>query len=362
MTMNRSIMDHSSAPEPDASASDLLALVLSKRRLIARSTILVALAVGLIILALPRTYTVEVSTLPIAPTLPGGRVAGLAAQFGLGAIGTPAGQSPDFYATYLQSREIRLQAIERRVEFQQPAGWFNDGKPMWGDGSVLGLLNISSGDSLRARELAIAKLLDMVTVSVDRLAGTVNLKVTSQWAPFSTELANIYLDLLIDFNKEQRQSQAGAERRFVESRIQTARAELRQAEGSMQSFLERNRSWQSSPALILQHDRLGRDVSLKQSIVTSLAQSFEQARLDEVRDTPLLIVVQRATLPGMPDRRGLPFKVLGAAIAACFAATILVILADLLERARIGSRRSRDLSELLEATWQDCRAPWKLIL
>jgi uncharacterized protein involved in exopolysaccharide biosynthesis len=54
----------------------------------------------------------------------------------------------------------------------------------------------------------------------------------------------------------------------------------------MQAFLQANRQWANSPDLTFQHDRLERDIALRQQVYTTLVQSFEQARISEVRDTP----------------------------------------------------------------------------
>ena len=113
------------------------------------------------------------------------------------------------------------------------------------------------------------------------------------------------------FNLKSRQSQASAERRFTERRVAEAQAEARQAQDELQAFLQRNRDFRSSSQLNFAYERLADNVSLRQQIYTSVAQAYEQARIEEVRDTPVITLVEAPMLPARPDSR--PF---GRAIAA----------------------------------------------
>ena len=117
------------------------------------------------------------------------------------------------------------------------------------------------------------------------------------------------LALLDDFNRDTRRSQSSAERRFTEARQAQLRAELRASEDSAQRFLEDNRSGiATSPQLKFIYDRLQRGVTLKQQVYGNMVQAFEQARIDEVRDTPVITVVESPHRPARPVSRQLAIK------------------------------------------------------
>ena len=59
------------------------------------------------------------------------------------------------------------------------------------------------------------------------------------------------------------------------------------------------------PELNFQQERLQRQVQLQQQLYTTLSQSFEQAKIEEVRDTPVITVVEPPEAPVRPDPRGL---------------------------------------------------------
>jgi uncharacterized protein involved in exopolysaccharide biosynthesis len=118
--------------------------------------------------------------------------------------------------------------------------------------------------------------------------------------------------LLNEFNLQQRQSRALVERRFVESRRAEAEATLREAEASLRQFLERNRTYQSSPELRFEAGRLESAVELQRDVYTALNQAYEQARIEEVRNSPVVTVVQQPEGTAVPARALKVKLVLGA--------------------------------------------------
>jgi uncharacterized protein involved in exopolysaccharide biosynthesis len=96
-------------------------------------------------------------------------------------------------------------------------------------------------------------------------------------------------------------------------------------------FLEANRQWQDSPLLQFRHDGLQRKVTLRQTVLTTLVQSYEQARISEVRDTPVITVLQAPFLPPGPDPRR---RVLSAALGIVLGGMAGIVFAFLVEAFR----------------------------
>src|SRR5205814_260548 len=113
-----------------------------------------------------------------------------------------------------------------------------------------------------------------------------------------------------EFNTKRRQTQAAVERQFIEARLAEVRDEVATAEERLARFLRTNRLFQTSPELGFEHDRLDREVMLRQQLYTSLVQAYEQARIDEVRNTPVIVVVEQPRRPVKPESRGLLVKAL----------------------------------------------------
>jgi uncharacterized protein involved in exopolysaccharide biosynthesis len=111
-----------------------------------------------------------------------------------------------------------------------------------------------------------------------------------------------------EFNLRKRQEQASAEQAFVQARLDQARSQLRAAEDALQTFLQQNRQYAGDPALSFAHDRLRRDVDMRQVVYTSLSQAYEQASLQALRETPSIVVVQRPQVSTTPEGRGIALK------------------------------------------------------
>jgi uncharacterized protein involved in exopolysaccharide biosynthesis len=134
------------------------------------------------------------------------------------------------------------------------------------------------------------------------------------------------LDELDAFNVETRRSRAQAERKFTERRVVELRTELREAEDRLEEFLRRNRITQFSPELTFQRDRLAREISLRQQVYSTMVQAYEQAKIDEVRDTPVLTRITGPTLPSRPDGPG-PFRAMAFGFLLGVVATLLARVA-----------------------------------
>jgi uncharacterized protein involved in exopolysaccharide biosynthesis len=208
----------------------------------------------------------------------------------------------------------------------------------------------------RSREERLQKgarqLAKRIDVGVDRRTGIVSLEVEMPDRELAAAVANRMVDLLNRFNLERRQSQSKEERRFAEERLAAAERELRRAEQAHLAFLQRNRAYSESPLLSFEASRLSREVQVKQEVFLTLTKSYEQARISEVRDTPVLTVIDSAVPPALRTR---PRRVLGTIVAALLAGLAGVAAAYALDfRARARSQGRPDYEEMRTA-WVQAR-------
>lgn len=315
-----------------------LADALHHWRLFVSLPVLTGVITVVVTLLMPRDYT---STASFTPSSGGGQLsqlAGVVAQFGVNVPEAETNQSPAFYAQLIQSDDILKSAVES--EYRIPASESTDTVAQ----DLVSIFELQTGERATDIAEAVVKLRDRLSVRVDPSTGVVSVGVTTHLASLSKDLGKRLLDLLNDFNLDTRQTQAAAERRFLEGRVIAARADLRTVEDSLQAFLEHNRSYESSPRLTFDYDRLQRRVSLQQQVVTTLVQSLEQAKIDEVRNTPVITVVEPPEEPARPDRRYLLLKAVLAVILGLLVAVCWTFGLEWMRRARSeDSREYRDL-------------------
>jgi uncharacterized protein involved in exopolysaccharide biosynthesis len=296
----------------------------------------------------PRAYTTESSFIPQSSS-PTSSFSGIAAQIGIALpIGEP-GRTPEFYASLITSRQILGAVVD--TPFALP-----------GRGAVkLVEYYESSGETpaLR-REEAIQTLKDNLRTVVDATSGVVELRATATDPALALMINERLLSLVNQFNLHTRQSQAAMERQFTEGRLEEVRRDLREAEDRQQRFLQRNRDYQNSPELLFQSDRLQREVAFRQQLYTVLAESYERAKIDEVRDTPVITVVERPELPARPDPRGLVKWGLVALLLGLTAGAVLALWLEAVARSRSEEPAEyAELAELWRSSKDDLLHPWR---
>ncbi len=174
---------------------------------------------------------------------------------------------------------------------------------------------------------------NVIAANISSKTDLISVTVHTASPLLSFEIANRLLQGLNDFNTSTRQSQARAERLFTEKRYAAARESLRGAEDTLQQFEQANRQFQGSPQLLLQRDRLQRDVSLQQQVVTTLAQQYEDVRIREVRDTPVITVIERAAIAASPEPRLRGVTMILATGAGLLIGVLVALSRDAIRRA-----------------------------
>lgn len=321
------------ASEQQTSLIRLLALLVRKRRLLIGLPLVAAIAALLVSLVLPERYTVEARFTPeYGRSGASTQLLGLASQFGvsLGGLGDNA-ESLDFYAELLESRELLRTAALTTYTFTD-----DDGRTL--SGHLIELFDIEADTEAEAVFIAVNELDDLLGVRADPGAGIIIVEVSSPWPALSVALGQRLLELVNEFNLERRQTRASAERAFLESRVKETEHQLRTAEAELQQFLMENRRFQD-PQLAFQQDRLEREVDRRQQMYTGLVQNLEQARLEEVRNTPVITVLDQ---PRMPAEQTAPNFVLNVALGLLIGALLafaVVVGTDVAHHARASHPR-----------------------
>jgi uncharacterized protein involved in exopolysaccharide biosynthesis len=337
---------------PDASVFDLLIPVLRRWKLVVGLPLAAGLLAAVLSLILPPKYTASTSFVPAASSsgssLPQGLqglagLAGLATQFGLN-IGSGTAFSPDFFAEVLTSRELLRATLLTQ---------FDDPRQPGSQRTLLDVLKVRGTTQERRMGDGIRRLRGATSEHVDRRTGIVTLEVIGRWPALAAAVANRMVELLNQFNLEQLQSQSRARRRFAGARKDQAEQEQREAEAQHLKFLQSNRRYDASPLLSFEQNRLSAQVQLRQNIVQTLTREYEEARIAEVRDTPVLTTIDPAV---PPDRRTSPKRtlmVLLAMLASGFTALALVYVAEYQRVARL--EHGSQYRAYLEA-WRDAKA------
>lgn len=333
--------------EPAQSDQELSPLALGSvllrwRRTIAAFTLsgaIIGLAMGLI---RPRQFLSTATFIPQGAET--GVPAGLAlaaSQLGVRVPVTGGTWGPPIYVELLRSRDL-LEPIARDT-----LTVLEEGRRKI---AVMDLLGVDPSTVSEKRiEEAVRALMQVISASEDRKLGAVKLSVATRWPSVSFAVAERLVSGVNTFNLQTRKSQAAAERVFAETQAGEAEAALRAAEDRLQFFLQHNRSIAGSQELSFALDRLRRDVTLRQQVYSALVQNREEAKLREVRDTPVITVLEKPRLAIRGEaRKSLQKAAVGTVAGAIFGMLIAFLSDGIAAARRAKTKDAREFFSLLE--------------
>lgn len=294
------------------SMSDLATIAWQQRLGLLGLVLAAALVGGLGSLALPKKYEVHASFVGIAGSGSRaqagvgslGALAQLSGLAGLMGTGDAAGLNPYFFGDVAISDAILIPLTQ--TEFPDAKGETRRLQDHFRAGGR------NAADSLLR---AVTRLRRAITVDVNPKTGIVTLEITAPSAALAKGMGDRLVALLNSFVARDLQSRARNQRVFLESRLAEATKVAEGSQGRLQAFLESNRDFRNSPALLFRQDQLRRELEFDRDLQLSLARSLEEARLNELRDTPLISVIDAPVAPGRPTR---PRPLLNALLLAAF--------------------------------------------
>jgi uncharacterized protein involved in exopolysaccharide biosynthesis len=179
----------------------------------------------------------------------------------------------------------------------------------------------------------------------------------------AANMANYFVDVLNEVSTRLGTQEVRSNREFIESRVSETQDSLRQTEEALREYqehsgmiitpdqttmevevaimehnviadnptlvqkklelLELNKKISTIPQIGLKSFRLYRDVAIQQKILEFLIPIYEQARIEEQKDLPVLLVLDKA-VPA--ERKSKPQRVLIIVLASFLALTVSILL------------------------------------
>jgi uncharacterized protein involved in exopolysaccharide biosynthesis len=155
--------------------------------------------------------------------------------------------------------------------------------------------------SIRQRKMFLGIYKDLINnrieANVDRFTKILTIKVTMPESSLSSEVANKIVNSLDYYIRTKRKSYATEQRIYIDRRIAQIQDSLTKAEDKLKVFKEQNRITVQSPSLLLEQERLTSNVQIFQSVFMELTKQLELARIDEIKDTPVINVKEYTREP-----------------------------------------------------------------
>ena len=267
---------------------------------------------------------VYTSTAKIMSSSGGGgisQVSGLAAQFG---INIPTGQSEPkwVYPEIIKSRTLARSMLKRKFDTDEfgPQKFLLQILTYGKDNPQVGL------DTLEI--MAINDFLAMIDISEDNLTTILTLNIKASEPIFAAELNQALIEELDAHQRRYNKGKTSDTKQFIEERITDTEKELIAAEEDLKNFMDRNRRIENSPALQLEQQRLGREVTVLTGVFTTLKQQLETTKIEEVKESDYVVVLDH---PEAPLKRSKPNKRLMVILAGILGIGLGLFLAFMRE-------------------------------
>ena len=342
-------------PEPQSEISGLsfVNIILRHRMMILLMTLGFGFYAGYKSITSGKSYSAYASFMPKGAR-GGGQLGGIAAQFGINISGGDAMSSPQLYTDLLETRTILWPVAQKTYKVTHPERGAIEG-------DIITIFNIKGRQNVREAR-AVNSLKGAVNSTVIAKTGVIQMRVATGYPELSLQVANNVLAQLNEYNLEMRQSTAAAEREFVERQVDQKRAELRVAESQLENFLDTNRQYRTSPQLTLEYGRLQRIVDMRQTLYSRMLEAYENARIEEVRNLPVINIIEAPQLPIGPDARGGVRKTGIGLLLGFTLALIIAFIRDRFAKTRAsGSDEVIEFAALKREAIGDLIHPWRPI-
>ncbi len=337
----------------DISAVSIFNIMLRYRVMIVLITLIGGFWAGLMSVTSPKGYTAEAMFMPKGARGQS-QLGGLAAQFGLTMNGGDPTQSPNMYTELLETKRVIWPVALKEYRITTDSGVIT--------GNLVKIYQIKKDRPEVMKVKTIEAVQRAVKATVAPKTGVIDMTVTTGNPELALQIAQNLLEQVNIFNLNNRQAQAAAERAFAERQVGEKRAELRQAESELENFLESNRMYRQSPQLQLEFNRLESEVLRRNQIYTSLLSAYETARIEEVKDLPVITVIEPPELPIVANRRGGVKKTAIGMIIGLFVACLIAFARDRMARNRAAQTDDFiEFSELKREALGDLTHPWRPI-
>jgi len=349
--------NHPSQPNPESRTQNPLSPTYYEEDTLSLTDILLVLAINLrILVIIPFIFCVVTivyvlffanpvytATAKIIPTSGGESISelrGLAAQFG---VTVPGGEKTDIssaaiYPEIIKSRTLARTLLKRKFDTHE----FGSQKQLLqiltygNDEPELGL------DTLM--KMGIETLTEsMIEVSKDRESFILTVGVSAFEPQFAADLAMAVIEELDRFQRKIKLQRISEKRKFIQDRIVAVQTDLEKAEDALKQFRERNRQIASSPALLLDQERLAREMEVQKNIFITLKQQLELAKIKEVEEASM---VQVLDVPEAPLDRSKPKRKRAVLLAGILGIGLGIFIAFI--REYIGKRDGEEKEKMTQ--------------
>ncbi len=171
-------------------------------------------------------------------------------------------------------------------------------KPKWYDISdwvdkLLPLDSFKVSPSVKYFEQGIEKLDELISVEEEN-SGLITVSVLMEDPQLASDIANHISDFVRDFIGYEQHREAKRNKEFVFNLQSEAKSDLTLAEQILTDFYKINPLALGNPEIVLEQERLVRNVEEKQAVYITILQQYEISKIEEARENLLINILDIA--------------------------------------------------------------------
>jgi uncharacterized protein involved in exopolysaccharide biosynthesis len=247
----------------------------------------ITLLSGVYLFLQPNIYTAETS---ILPELEKNKMLGMLSSVDLAsATGLSLGETPvsKLYPLIIKSARVLHEVIYTKYKTEK----FNDSV------DLIRFWKIEKKSEQENYEAALKRLRNNMDVTFDNKLGTLLLKTDMEEPKLAADVANEVTAQLDEYTRKKRKTGVTLQREFIEKRLQEVKDALKSSENILTNFRNKHRKIGDSPNLIVEEERLNRDVQINSTIYIELTKQVEIAKIEEIKNIPVINILDEARVP-----------------------------------------------------------------
>ncbi len=267
--------------------------------------LLISCTVGVVVLGvnflLPKSYKSTATLLPDTERNRLGTLSQFAGLASLAGVSVSGNDVPRLYPAILSSETLLENVVEKKYQtlrFPQPV-------------SLIEYFEINEPSPAENLDKAITSLQKSMTVELDPKTNIVMLSVELPEPQLAADVLNAAIAELDNFLRTKKITSASEQRKWIEDRLRQVEQDLRNAEDALRNFREKNRRVIDSPTLVLQQERLAREVQVESTMYVELKKQYELAKIEEIKNLSVVNVLDEGRAPVKKDK---PHRATNAAI------------------------------------------------
>ena len=154
---------------------------------------------------------------------------------------------------------------------------------------------------INKKKIAVDILLRKISVVKEKRSPLLILKAVTLDADFSAQLLKSVIDQLVLKARTHKIASVKQTIEFIKGRLAEVKIELQEKEDALKIFTESNRRIGESATLLLERERMSRDLEVTSSLYSSLIREYEKEKIDESRLETYFDVLDPPEIPRNPS-------------------------------------------------------------